>query len=156
MAEYTASAVQTVNPGESIIFSEAPVPCRRGLVRHRDESGNFLLSGRPTVNMPFGCGCPCCCPKSLVYPVAFGANIAIPTDGTVEEISVSIAIDGGTIPASEMIVTPAAVEEYTNVSRETNAEVWLGCCETVTVRNTSTQPILVQDANLVIGRPSYN
>lgn len=155
MAEYTAAAVQTVNPGESIIFSEAPVPCRRGLVRHRDESGNFLLSGRPGSGTP--CGACCCCrPTSLVYPVAFGANIAIPTGGTVEEISVSIAIDGGTIPASEMIVTPAAVEEYTNVSRETNAEVWLGCCETVTVRNTSAQPILVQDANIVFGRPSYN
>lgn len=155
MAEYTAAAVQTVNPGESIIFSEAPVPCRRGLVRHRDESGNFLLSGKPACGNPSG-SCCCCRPTSLVYPVAFGANIAVPTGGTVEEISVAIAIDGGTIPASEMIVTPAAVEEYTNVSRETNAEVWLGCCETVTVRNTSAQPILVQDANIVFGRPSYN
>lgn len=155
MAEYTAAAVQTVNPGESVIFSEAPVPCRRGLVRHRDESGNFLLSGRPSVNVPCGCRCGCG-PTSLVYPVAFGANIAVPTGGTAGEISLAIAIDGGTIPASEMIVTPAAVEQFFNVSRETSAEVWLGCCETVTVRNTSDQPILVSDANIVFGRPNYN
>ena len=42
MAEYSANSVQVVNPGESIVFTEAPVPCRRGLVRHRDDSGNFL------------------------------------------------------------------------------------------------------------------
>lgn len=155
MADYTAAAVQTVNPGESVIFTEAPVPCRRGLVRHRDESGSFLLSGRPSVNVAYGCGCGCG-PKSLVYPVAFGANIAIPTGGTVGPISLAIAIDGATIPASEMIVTPAAVEEYFNVSRDIGAEVWLGCCETLTVRNTSDQPILVQDASITFGRPSYN
>ena len=155
MAESTAAAVQTVNPGESVIFPVMQVPCRRGLIRHRGETGSFLLSGRPSVNVPCGCRCGCG-PTSLVYPVAFGANIAIPTGGTVEAISLAIAVDGATIPASEMIVTPAAVEEFWNVSRETNAEIWLGCCESLTVRNTSAQPILVQDANLVFGRPSFN
>lgn len=133
MAEYSANAVQTVNPGESIVFTESPVPCNRGFVRHRDDTGNFLLSGY----VPNNGGCCCRRNNSANYLVDFGANIAVPTGGTVGAISVAITIDGSTIPSSTMIVTPAAVEEYFNVSRAINAQIWRGCCETVTVRNTS-------------------
>lgn len=147
MAEYSANAVQTVNPGESIIFTESPVPCNRGFVKHRDGSGNFLLSGWVPSR---GCGC---APKSANYLVDFGANIAVPTGGTAGPISVAISIDGGTIPTSQMIVTPAAVEEFFNVSRAINVEIFRGCCETVTIRNTSDQPILVQNANVILTRP---
>ena len=149
MAEYSANVLQTVNPGESVIFTETPVPCNRGFVRHRDDTGSFLLSGW----VPYSqCGCRA---RSATYLVDFGANIAIPTDpaGTVEAISLAITIDGATIPASTMIVTPAAVGEFWNVSRAINAQIWRGCCETVTVRNTSTQPILVQNANIIFSRP---
>lgn len=149
MAEYSNNAVQTVAPGETIIFTETPVPCRRGFVRHRDDTGNFLLSGY----VPNNNGCPCCREKSANYLVDFGANIAIPTGGTVGQISVAISIDGATIPSSTMIVTPAAVEEYFNVSRAINAQIWRGCCETISIRNTSDQPILVQNANIIITRP---
>ena len=147
MAEYSANAVQTVNPGESIIFTDAPVPCTRGLVRHRDETGSFLLRGDATQ-------CACCGRRNQFanYLVDFGANIAIPEGGTVEAISVAITIDGTTIPACDMIVTPAAVEQYFNVSRAVNAKIWSGCCETVTIRNTSSQPILVQNANVIFSR----
>lgn len=149
MAEYSNNAVQVVNPGESVIFTESPVPCNRGFVRHRDDSGSFLLSGWVPRNT---CGC---CSRSATYLVDFGANIAIPADpaGTVEAISLAIAVDGSTLPASTMTVTPAAVGEYFNVSRAINAQIWRGCCETVTVRNTSTQPILVQSANILFSRP---
>lgn len=151
MAEYSANAVQTVAPGETVIFTETPVPCRRGLVRHRDDTGNFLLSGY----VP-NTGCNCCRDKSANYLVDFGANIAIPTGGTVDPISVAITIDGSTIPSSTMIVTPAAVEQYFNVSRAINAQIWRGCCETIAVRNTSDQPILVQNANIIFSRPDLN
>ena len=50
-------------------------------------------------------------------------------------------------------MTPAAVEEFFNVSRATNVDVWRGCCETVAIRNTSDQPILVQNANILFARP---
>lgn len=154
MAEYSANAVQTVNPGESIIFTDSPVPCNRGFVRHRDDTGAFLLSG--WVPNSYGCSCQCNQRKAASYLVDFGANIAIPTGGTVGPISVAIAVDGATLPASTMIVTPAAVEEYFNVSRAINAEIWRGCCETVTIRNTSDQPILVQNANVIFSRPDLN
>lgn len=146
MAEYSANAVQTVNPGETIVFTEAPSPCGRGFVRHRDDTGSFLLSGWVPCFGCFG-------PRSAEYLVDFGANIAIPEGGTVGPISVAIAIDGTTVSSTQMIVTPAAAGDYFNVSRAATIPIWNGCCETVSIRNTSDQPILVQNANILFSRP---
>lgn len=142
MAVFSADAVQTINPGEDAVFSTVVEPCARGFVRHRNQTGSFLLSGSVA----------CRCKKTADYIVDFGANIAIADGGTVEPISVAITLDGSTIPASEMIVTPAAVGEYFNVSRQIDADVWAGCCETVTVRNLSSQPIFMQNATISINR----
>ena len=150
MAEYSSNAVQTVAQNGSVVFTESPVPCTRGLVRHRDGSGSFLLSGYVTRK---SCGC---YPEAAEYLCLFGANIAIPTGGTVEPISLALAIDGSVIPSSQMIVTPAAAGDYFNVSCAVNAQIWRGCCETVSVVNTSTQNILVQNANIIISRPDLN
>ena len=152
MAEYSALAPQIVNPGESVVFTSAPVPCKMGIVNHRDDSGNFLLSGLG--NVPYtGCGCNCVRP-SAVYLVDFGANISIPTGGTAGEISVAMTLDGNTLPESTMTVTPAAVEESFNVSRAINVAVWHGCCQTFSIRNTSSQAIQVEQANVIFGKPS--
>ena len=150
MAEYSANAVQTVAPNLTVVFTDSPVPCNRGLIRHRDDTGTFLLRGYVT-----RCACGCC-PQSAEYFVQFGANIAIPEGGTVEAISLALSIDGAIIPSSTMIVTPAAAGDYFNVSVAVNAQVWRGCCETLSVVNTSNQPILVQNANIVISRPDLN
>lgn len=148
MAEYSANASQTVNPGETVVFNTTTVPCNKGYIFHRDGSGSFLLSGR-SQNQNV-----CCCRRTnyVNYDATFGANIAIPTGGTVGDISLAITIDGATLPSSQMIVTPAAVEEFFNVSREIAVPIFKGCCETVAVRNTSDQPILVQNANLKFTR----
>lgn len=153
MAEYSANALQTVNPGETVVFTESPNPCQRGLVRHREGAGIFLLAGWVPNR---GCGCGCKSSSSADYLVQFGANIAVPTGETVGPISVAITIDGATIPSSQMIVTPAAVEEFFNISRAININVWNGCCETVAITNTSEIPILVQNANVIITRPDLN
>ena len=142
MAEYINVNDQIVNPNESVVFY-ASIPCNRGFVKHREGSGSFLLSGY----VPYGCK------NSAEYLIDFGANISIPTGGDVEEISLAIEIDGATIPSSTMRATPAAVEEAWNVSRAINANVWRGCCETVTVKNTSTQPITVSEASIIFSRP---
>ena len=151
MAEWTSIAEQTVNPGESIVFTNNPVPCTRGFVRGRNGDGSFLLSGWVPRRIT---SCPCNQNgRSAVYFVDFGANIAIPTGGTEGEISVAISLDGNTLPATIMSVTPSAVEEYFNVSRATNVEIWNGCCQTVSIRNISGQPILVQNATIDFSRP---
>lgn len=146
MAEYSANAPQTVNPGETVVFTTTSVPCNLGLVRHRDGTGSFLLSGLS--GNQNGC-CRCGCWRNSVwYGVDFGANIAVPTGGTAEAISIAITIDGATVPASTMEVTPATVEEYFNVARSLSVPIFKGCCETVAIRNTSNQPILVQNASI--------
>lgn len=148
MSEYINNDLQTINPGESAVFTIATNPCTRGLVRWRAGTGNFILRGWVPNR-----GCNCNRNVTADYFVDFAANIAVPTGETVGAISVALTLDGATIPASTMIVTPAAVEEYFNVSRAISANVFRGCCETLSVRNTSSIPILMQNANIVFTRP---
>jgi hypothetical protein len=69
----------------------------------------------------------------------------------VEEIQLAIAVDGEVDPSSIMRFTPAAVDVYGNVGAEIVASVPCICgCSSVSVRNISTQPVNVQNANLVI------
>lgn len=147
MCEFTAVAVQTVNPGETVVFTETSKACNRGFVRHRDDTGSFLLAGYVPNT---GCQCQ---NKGADYLVEFGANVAIPTGGTVGEIAIALSVDGATVPAATMRVTPSAVNEYFNVSCACSVDVWNGCCETLAIRNIGTDPILVQEANIVISRP---
>lgn len=147
MAEFTESNVQVVEPGETILFSNNPVPCNRGFIKHREGSGNFLLSGWTPSRMG------CRAANAATYLVSFGANLSIPDGGTAGPISVAISIDGSVIPSTAMTVTPAAVGDAFNVARTVNVQVWNGCCETVTVTNTSDQAIQVSDANILFSRP---
>lgn len=153
MAFYTANDLQIINPGETAIFTASNIPCRRGFVRHMDGTGDFLLSGWTGRGNGCGCNCGCNNGNSAEYLVAFGANIAIAEGGTVGEISVAISRNGTTVPASTMIVTPAAVEEFFNVSVDIPVTVWNGCCESIAIRNTSDQPIEMVNAGIYITRP---
>lgn len=148
MAEWTSVTQQTVNPGESIVFTENPVPCNLGLILHRDDSGAFLMKGVSSQTVS------CCARRNSVvnYMADFGANIAVPTGQTVGPISVAFAVDGNTLAGTTMEATPAAVEEFFNVSRAANVPIWYGCCQTLSIRNTSEIPILVESANLVLSK----
>lgn len=139
MAEYTSIAVQTVSENANVLFTATAVACNRGNIRHREGSGIFTLRGNTNQ----------CIAR---YRVTFGANIAIAEDGTVAPISVAIALDGEALGGATAIVTPAAVAEYWNVSRSVNIDVPRGCCTNIAVRNTSTQEIDIQDANIIIER----
>lgn len=149
MAEFTGAAVQTVAAGQPVIFTNNPVPCTNGMVRWREGAGVFNLSGI----VPRVYGCRCRQARSAVYLVDFGANIALPEGGTAGEISLAITIGGSVLPASTMRVTPAAAGQYFNVSRAINAQVWRGCCENISIVNTSGVDILVSDANVILTRP---
>lgn len=136
--EIIAVATQTVAENQNVLFTDS-VTCGNCSITHRDGSGLVVLRG--TTNQ--------CRAR---YKVTFGGNIAIPTGGTVEAISLALAIDGEGLGSSTMIVTPAAVEEYFNVFGAMFIDVPKGCCLTVSIQNTSTQSILVQNANLIIER----
>ena len=52
-----------------------------------------------------------------------------------------------------MISTPAAVEEFNNISGSIFIDVPRGCCATLSVKNITTDtPILISNANLIVTR----
>ena len=149
-AEYSANAIQTVEAGSSVIFTESQVPCNAGLIYHREESGAFRLASPSAMGR--NCKRRCCCADypTANYQVAFHANIQIPDGGEVEPISLAVAIDGETDPSSIMTFTPAATEELGNVGADVIVAVPCICrCASVSIRNVSTQAIQVQNANIV-------
>lgn len=142
MAEYRMNAVQTIPAGGTVVFSNDFFPCNKGLIVHQNDSGLFQVRG--IVNNP--------CAEYGKLKINFGANVAIPTGGTVESVTLAITVNGVTEPATTMITTPAAVEEYSNVSREVEIPIPRGCCQNVAVTNTSTQAIEVQNAIIDLDR----
>lgn len=136
--EVIANALQTVNANQNVLFTDN-VTCGNCSIMHRIGSGLITLRGLTNQ----------CRAR---FKVSFGGNIAIPTGGTVEEISLAISVDGEPIPSTTMIVTPAAVEDFWNVFSTIFIDVPAGCCMTIGVRNISTQAINVQNANLIVER----
>lgn len=146
-AEYSANAAQIVPVGGAVVFTESPVPCNRGLIYHRDDTGIFRLA-----NKFFRQNVCNCWRRNTNYEVAFHANIAVPDGEDIpdEGISIAIAIDGEVDPSSTMIFLPADVEDLGNVGTDIVVTVPCMCsCSTVSVRNTSTVPITVQNANII-------
>lgn len=138
MAEYSNIELQEVALNGNVVFDETVV-CPTRCIAHRQGSGIVRLNGAGNR-------------QRARYLVAFSGNIQIPTGGTVGEISLAIAVDGEPLLSTQMIVTPAAVEEFFNVSAQTYIDVPCNCCVTVAVENTSTQAIEVQNANLIVVR----
>lgn len=139
--ELTANAAQTVAAGQNVLFTDAPVKCNRGYVVHREGAGLVTLRG----------SCSGCAPLAR-YKVLFVGNISIPTGGTVGEIGIALAIGGEALPTTTAVVTPAAVENGFNVASAAFIDVPRGCCNSLSVKNTSTQAITVANANLLIER----
>lgn len=139
MAEYSNADLQTVAAGADVTFTETPIPCARGYVVHREGSGLLKLRGITDQSR-------------ARYRVTFGANIAVPADGTVGAISLAIAVDGEALGSTIMTVTPAAAEEFFNVSRTINIDVPRGCCANVSVRNIGADPVDVANANVIVDR----
>lgn len=148
MAEYLANAVQNVALNAPVLFN-ASIPCRKGYVYHEDETGVFILRG---------------CTNNCFarYQVTFNGNIAIPDGGEVTPIAVALAVTGEPRLTSRAIFTPAAVDEYGNVTSTALITVPKGCCFSLSVEYvdattddatvTPTPLIEVQNANLVIDR----
>lgn len=149
-AEYLANAVQNVNLNAPVIFT-ASIPCTRGYIYHEEETGIFILRG--IVNNP--------CASFATYQVTFNGNIAIPTGGAVTPIAIALTVNGEPRTTSRAIFTPAAVDEYGNVTSTAIIKVPRGCCFSMSIEYvpasddptvTPTPVIEVQNANLVINR----
>lgn len=158
MAEYTYNPVQIVEPGQNVILNDN-IPCNKGYVLHREESGIVILRG--IVNCPNAC--------FARYQVTFNGNIALADGAEVGPISIALAIDGEPVLTSRAIATPAATADdpptannFFNVTSTAIITVPKGCCFTVAIENTSgpaapggvAPEILVQNANLTVSRIS--
>ena len=148
-AEYLANAIQAVNINAPVIFT-ASIPCTKGYVYHEDETGILILRGI-VANQ---------CARFAQYQVTFNGNIAIPS-GEVAPIALAITVNGEARPTSRAIFTPAAVDQYGNVTCTAIIKVPRGCCFSVSVESVPASadpavtpaPIInVQNANLVVSR----
>ena len=138
MAEYGNSNIVTVAAGQVVPLTdriESGKPC----IQHRDGAGTITLRGQTNQ-------------CKARYLVMYNANIAIPTGGTVGAISVALTIVGESLNSATAIVTPAAVENYFNVSGAAYIDVPRGCCVNVALENTSTQAVSVANTNVIVTR----
>lgn len=138
MAEFTYTAQQTVAQNGNVLFNETAVS-GSNCIKHREGSGIITLRGLTNQ----------CRAR---FFVDFSANIAVPTGGTAGAISLAIAISGEPVLSSQMISTPAAVDQFNNVSAGIYVDVPAHCCVNIAVENTSTQAIEVANANLIVNR----
>lgn len=138
MAEYTNSSIVSIAAGQNVPLTETAVSGGSCIV-HREGAGIVTLRGQTSQ----------CRAR---YKVSFGANIAIPTGGTVEAITVALALNGEALANTTATVTPAAVENYFNIYVAAFVEVPKGCCVTVAARNTSTQAVEFANSNLIVER----
>lgn len=142
MAEFTATAIQTVDAGGNVLFTDAVRLgrcCPRRNIFHRPDTGTVKVRGE----------CGRCFTRVRVF---FSGNIAVPTGGTVEEITLAIAVDGEPMPSTIVRFTPAAVEEYGAVPTFIYIDVPDDYCTAISVINNSTQTILVQNAKLDVDK----
>lgn len=120
MAEYlTRDRVETVALNAPIPFIDS-IPCNKGNVFHQNGTGIFVLRGKTTN----------CFAR---YVVEFTGNISIPDGGTITPIATAIVVSGEERIGSRSIFTPAAVDEYGNVTSRAVVDVPCGCCFTASV-----------------------
>lgn len=152
MAEYlTRDTVESVALNQAIPFIDS-IRCPKGNVFHQSGTGIFVLRG--IVTNPTAC--------FARYEVEFTGNIAIPTGGAITPIATAVVVSGEERTGSRSIFTPAAVDEYGNVTSRAVVDVPKGCCFTVaveyvngTVNDPATTPtplINVIDGSLSITR----
>ena len=149
-AEFVYNEEQQVAFGSNLLLLDS-IPCPRGYVLH--DNGTGIVTLRGVVNNP--------CARFTRYRVTANCNIAIPTGGTVQSIAIAIAETGEEIPTSKAIVTPAATEEFWNVSVDKLITVPVGCCPSIAIENVlpgidpATEvggAILVRNLNVIVDR----
>lgn len=120
MAEYlTRDQVESVALNSPIPFMDS-IRCNKGYVFHQNGTGIFVLRG--ITNNCFA-----------RYEVEFTGNISIPDGGDLTPIATAIVVSGEERVGSRAIFTPAAVDEYGNITSRAVIDVPKGCCFTVSV-----------------------
>lgn len=132
MAEYISNAPQTVAAGTPVLFANTNnIGCPCG-IPHRSGSGLFTLRG------------------GHKYRVRFGANVSAAEATTASTLA--IAVNGETIPGTQMVTTSVAAGDLGNVSSEVIICVPKCCCYQLSIQNAGAQAATVQNSNLIIDK----
>lgn len=137
--EFTAIAIQTVEPGQNAVFTENPVSCNKGYVTHRSSSGIVTLNG-----ITNNC--------RARYKVSFSGNIAVSEGEDTEEISLAVAIKGEAVASTIRRVTPGDINRYFSVAGSTFVDVFRCKDADISIRNTSGVAVDIQNLSLIIER----
>lgn len=153
MAQLSNPTIQTIEAGQNAVFTSSFItPQEFGIILPNSDTSSLFLRGVWVPRRFLGCGCGWRDFFAEFY-ASFSANIQIPSGGTVGEISVAITVNGEPIQTSRMIATPAAVEEFANISTQVFVPIPRGSVESLAVENTSDQAIQMQNANLTVFMP---
>ena len=136
--EVIANALQTVELHQNVIFPSTAVQGGNTIL-HREGSGLVTLRG--ITNQ--------CRAR---FRITFGANVSIPTGGTVAPIKMAISLNGEPVIETTMISTPGAVDQLNSIGRSLFLDVPAGCCAQIAVQNISADAVNVQNASLIIER----
>lgn len=136
MAEFT-STIQQVAAGQNAVLDTDVIRSR--CVSHRTGYGLICVDNS-------GCDC-----KPARYKVFVKANISIPTGGTVDAISLGIALNGEIVQSSIATVTPAATGDEFSVATEEIINAGK-CPVNIAVRNPNTQTIQISDLTVIVER----
>lgn len=139
--EITANAPQTVQANQNVLFTDTTIAGNCSIV-HREGSGLVTLRG-----LTEQC--------RARFRVSFGANITLPTGATITTfvpIYLAITINGEAVNPTTVTVPIYNVNAYNNVYTSTFIDVPANCCSQISVKNTTQQAILVENANLIIER----
>lgn len=137
--EITANALQSVATGSNVVFTNTAVAGNCSIM-YREGSGLVTLRGLTNGQ------------RRARFRISFGANIGLPTTGTAGAISLAISINGEPVTTSTMISTPTATGQFNSVSRALFLDVLGGCCTQISIENTSSQAIDIENASLIIER----
>lgn len=122
--------VQAVAVNSNVLFQSTRI-CTGCSVRHEQGSGRFVAL------------------KPGVYEVTYSGNVSVPT---VSQVILDLIQDGEPVAGSRVILTPSAADTPTTFSRTVLIRVFCDCCVSLSVRNSGTTSINIQDANFVITR----
>lgn len=136
--EITANAIQTVAANNNVLFTETAVPGNCSIV-HRAGSGLVNLRGLTSQ----------CRAR---FKITFGANMAATSTEAEDPVQVVFTLDGEPINETTMIVSPSTVNRYNNISRSFFMDVPRNSNYIIAIRNTSTTPVAIQNANLIVER----
>ena len=133
----TNTVSQELAPGQSLIFDTTVMHTR---CNNRKAECHRVGSGSVTLQFP-----------NSIYEIDFSANVGATEPGVAQ---LAIVVNGSTLVETTMISTTAAAGDVNNVAK--NTAVRTCCCgqEAVTIMNTGTTTVVVENPSLFIKRLS--